>query len=280
MGQVLLAGLTLLLISRGGGLHALLWAYVAAHASVLGVTTWLIRSQHGPLRLHWSFETSQAVARQSLPIFAVTLLDAVHFKVDTLLLGFLRPLPEVAAYSAAHRLLEVSRLGIRPVALIFFPICVALAARHDWPQLRRLFRKLTRTSLLIGAAATAVVVATAGWVVPIVFGPRYPDSIPLTRILFLSAPMVFTGMLAVSIILTLHLEARAIRASAGCIAANVLLNAIGISIWGSTAAAWVTLVTQTLLTVWLARIVLRKLREAPVPDEVELAPPEPTPFAL
>jgi O-antigen/teichoic acid export membrane protein len=92
--------------------------------------------------------------------------------------------------------------------------------------------------------------------------------------------MVFTGMLAVSIILTLHLEARAIRASAGCIAANVLLNAIGISIWGSTAAAWVTLVTQTLLTVWLARIVLRKLREAPVPDEVELAPPEPTPFAL
>ena len=264
MGQVLLAGLTLLLISRGGGLHALLWAYVAAHASVLAVTTWLIRSRHGPLRLHWSFETSRAVARQSLPIFGVTLLDAVHFKVDTLMLGFLRPLPEVAAYSAAHRLLEVSRLGIRPIALIFFPICVALAARHDWPQLQRLFRKLTRTSLLVGAAATVVVVATAGWVVPIVFGPRYPDSIPLTRILFLSAPMVFTGMLTVSIVHTLHLEARAIRAAAGCIAANVLLNAIGIPIWGPTAAAWVTLVTQTLWTVWLARIVLRKLRTASV----------------
>lgn len=279
LGQVLLAGMTLLLVSHGGGLHALLWAYVGAHATVLLVTTWLIVSRHGRIHLHWEMAAARALARQSLPIFAVTTLDTLHFKVDTLMLGVLRPLSDVAAYNAAYRLLEVSRLGIRPVALIFFPICVALAARHDWPELRRLFRKLTRTSLLVGTAAMVVVVATAGWVVPLVFGPRYPDSIPLTRMLFLSAPMLFSGLLAVSIIHTLHLERGAIAAAAGCIVANVLLNAVAIPLWGPMGAAGVTLVTQTMWTVWLGRIVLRRMEEASV-SEGDVTKPEATEYAV
>ena len=68
----------------------------------------------------------------------------------------------------------MSRLAIRPVALIFFPICVGLAARHEWPDLRRLFGKLTRTSLLFGAAATLFVVLVAGRLIPLVFGHATP----------------------------------------------------------------------------------------------------------
>jgi O-antigen/teichoic acid export membrane protein len=188
------------------------------------------------------------------------------------MLGFLRPLSDVASYEAAYRLFEVSRLVIRPVALIFFPICVALAARHDWPELQRLFRKLTRMSLMLGAGATLGVLLVAGWVVPLVFGSRYHDSIVLVRVLFLTAPILFTGLLAVALIHTLHQERLAIRAALGCIGCNVLLNAIAIPRWGPIGCAWITLTTQTLWTVWLSRIVLRRLREAPVtmPDPIEL----------
>ena len=279
LGQVLLAGLTLLLVSRGGGLYALLWAYVGAHAMVVVATTAMVRLQFGRFRLRWDLEEARAVARLSLPIFAVTLLDTVHFKADTVMLGFLRPLSSVASYEAAYKLFEVSRLGIRPVALIFFPICVTLAARHDWPELRRLFGKLTRTSLLLGAAATIVVIATAGFVVPLAFGPRYGDSVPLVRVLFLTAPILFTGLLAVALVHTLHEERQAIHAAIGCIVSNVLLNAIAIPLWGPLGCAWVTLVTQSLWTVWLSRIVLRHLREAPAgPVELSPAPAESSPF--
>jgi O-antigen/teichoic acid export membrane protein len=279
LGQVLLAGLTLLLVSLGGGFRAILWAYVVAHASALAVTYWLVRSTHGPLHLRWSMEAARGVVRQSLPVFGVTLLDTAHFKAGTVMLGFLRPLSTVASYEAAYRLFEVSRLGIRPVALIFYPICVALAARHDWPELRRLFRKLTRTSLLIGSAATLVVVAAAGYIVPIVFGPRYSDSVPLVRVLFLAAPTLFTGVLTVFLVHTLHLELLAIRLALGCIAANVLLNALAIPLWGPIGAAWVTLCTQTIWTVWLVVAVLRRLRAMAEPV-VELATPEEESYAV
>jgi O-antigen/teichoic acid export membrane protein len=270
--QLILAGLTLLLATRGGGLRSLLWAYIVAYAGVLAITTGLIAVRYGPIRLAWSRARTWELARQSLPIFGVTLLDAFHARADTIMLGALRPLPDVAAYAAAWRLLEVSRVGIRPVALIFFPICVAVAARHDWPGLRRLFGRLARTSLAVGAVAALVVVAGADLIVPLVFGPRYPDTVPLVRILFLGTPMLFTGLLAVALIHTLHLERQAMRAGAWCVAANVLLNAVAIPIWGPVGAATVSLATQALWTVWLAAVVLGHLDDSvPEPDAADPA---------
>jgi O-antigen/teichoic acid export membrane protein len=238
----------------------------------------IVRTQHGPVTPVWDLSTATGVARQSLPIFAVTLLDTMHFKADTVMLGFLRPLSTVASYEAAYRLFEVSRLVIRPIALIFFPICVALAARHEWPELRRLFTKLTRTSLLLGTIATLFVVLAAGRVVPMVFGQRYTDSVPLLRVLILTAPMLFTGLLAVSLIHTLHQERLAIQAALGCLISNVALNAVVIPRWGPIGCAWVTLATQTLWTVWLTVIVFRRLREAPALP-VELTAVDPSPSA-
>ena len=278
LGQALLASATLLLVYLGGGLPSILWAYIGAHATVLTVMYAIVRAQHGPLDLVWDLDVATGVARQSLPIFAVTLLDTMHFKADTVMLGFLRPLTTVASYEAAYRLFEVSRLVIRPISLIFFPICVALAARHEWPELRRLFGKLTRTSLLLGSAAALGVILAAGRVVPLVFGARYADSVPLLRVLILTAPMLFTGLLAVALIHTLHQERLAVRAALGCLVSNVALNAFVIPRWGPLGCAWVTLATQTLWTVWLSRIVLRRLRETPAAP-VELPAVDPSPFA-
>lgn len=266
VGQVLLAGLTLLLARRGGGLHSLLWAYVGAYTAMLAVTTALVTARFGAVRLRWSRSRALVVVRRSLPIFGVALLDALHARADTILLGFLRPLPEVAAYAAAYRLLEVSRVGIRPVALIFFPICVGLAARHDWSGLRRLFGKLARAGLVAGTGAALLVVAAAGVVVPLVFGPGYADAVPLVRILFFGAPMLFTGLLAVALIHTLHLEREAMLAGIGCVAANLVLNAVAIPLWGPLGAAVVSITTQALWTVLLARLVLTHLDESAGPE--------------
>lgn len=279
VGQTVLAVLVLLLAWRDGGLYAILWAYVGAYAAVLAVMYTVVRVQHGRLRLEWRLDAAAAVARQSLPIFAVTLLDTMHFKADTMMLGFLRPLSDVASYEAAYRLFEVSRLAVRPIALIFFPICVAVAARGDWPELERLFRKLTRTSLLLGGAATVVVLAFAGWLVPLVFGARYGDSIVLVRVLFLTAPILFTSLLSVALVHTLHQERLAIRAALGCIVANVTLNSVVIPRWGPIGCAWVTLVTQTLWTVCLSRIVLGRLRDMRAGEPGVTLPAEPEPVA-
>jgi O-antigen/teichoic acid export membrane protein len=262
MGQVLLAISTLVLVAGGGGLHTILLAYVIAYASVLLVTVTIIRTRYGPFRLRWDLKELTGVARLSLPILAVTLLDTVHFKADTMMMGFLRPLSDVAAYEAAYRLFEVSRVVVRPVSLIFYPVCVTLAAKHDWPELERVFRRLTRTSLGVGVVVTSGVLAAAGLIVPLVFGPKYTDSIPLVRVLFLTSPMLFTGLLAVLLVHTLHQERLAIRAALGCIVANVSLNLMVIPRWGPLGAAWVTCVTQTLWTAWLVRVVYRQLRDA------------------
>ena len=81
-----------------------------------------------------------------------------------------------------------------------------------------------------------------------------------------------------ALIHTLHQERLAIRAALGCLLSNVALNLFVIPRWGPLGCAWVTLGTQTLWTVWLTRIVLRRLREAPdVP--VELPAVDPSPFA-
>jgi O-antigen/teichoic acid export membrane protein len=99
------------------------------------------------------------------------------------------------------------------------------------------------------------------------------------RGLFLAAPTLFTGVLTVFLIHTLHLELIALRVVITCLVANVVLNAVAIPLWGPMGAACVTLVTQTLWTVWIVRIVFRRLREARVPA-VDLATPEEESFAV
>lgn len=268
-GQGLTIVFVLLAVYAGWGLHAILACCIVANLILLLATYVVVAAVFGPVLFRWSSAAIIGVLKMSLPLFVLALLGLLHFKIDTVMLGFIpsavadQPSTEVARYEAAYKIFEVSQVLVRPLAMIFLPICSALVVQAAWPKLRGKVRDLALLAIGGGATLALAVIALADWIVPIMFGTRYVDSISVLRILYLSVPSLYLVFVATFLCNAMRLERRAIIVMLLCLVSNAALNAAFIPTHGAAGAAWVTLATESLLAVLLWGVVLQHLREAP-----------------
>ncbi len=258
--KFLLVGLIFAVVTLKGNLNTILACYILASAILVGFAIYLVWRKIGRFRLAWNSDTSRRILRISLPFFALTVLGLIHFKVDTLMLGFIQSYAAVATYEAGFKLLEVSRFIIRPVVMIFFPLCSEMAVRQNWAEIQALLRKMLLVTGILGAGITLVVLLTAGFIIPIVFGPKYNDSIPVLRVLYLSVPAVYMGMVTTFLANAIHLEKKVVGIMLIGVMVNLGLNSIAIPVWGVLGAAWTTVISETILTVWLIKLNWEELR--------------------
>lgn len=261
-GQLLLALCVGASVLAGGSLRSVLLGYIAANVITLCLTATLVHSHFGAVQLTRPTEKTWRLARGAAPFGALTVLGLLHSKADTLMLYTLSSATVVATYESAYKLLEVSRLLIRPAVTVFFPICAALAAREKWGHFEITYRRLLATAGSAGAVVAAVVISFAGVVIPLVWGSRYLEAVPVLRILYLAVPVLYLQTVVVFIAGSLHLEGAALKATLVALASNVALNLVAIPQWGALGASATTLVTELGLTGWLLYLVSQRLRAA------------------
>ncbi|MHC4503515.1 MAG: oligosaccharide flippase family protein [Planctomycetota bacterium] len=239
----------------------ILAGYVVANGIMVGCTVALIWRRLGVVFPVWDARAARRLLRASAPLFLLQLLDLVHFKVDTVMVGLLRTYDEVAIYEAAYKFLEASRVIIRPAAVILFPVFTALAVQRQWRVLSRRAHQAMGSAVLVGLAVAPVVAFFADPLVPAVFGSKYDESIPVLRILFLTTPGLYGAFVMIYLAQALHREAAAIRILIMIVLINIALNAIVIPAWGAVGAAWATVTTQSLLALVLVPVVRSAIRE-------------------
>lgn len=262
-GHVALLAAVVVGVRAGGTLPQILLGYVGANLIALAAAALVMRLRVGRIGLHWDLEGSRAIVRESWPFFLLAVLGLVQFKVDTVMIFFLGTAPGVANYESAYKLLEVSRIAVRPLNLIFFPIAARLVVRDDWEELRRLVRRLVLGVGSLGILATLVVTAAAGFIVPLIWGSRYVDAVPILQVLYLTAPPLYIGFVCSFTAYALHLERQTLRVLAAAAALNLVANAIAIPLAGPIGAAWTTLATELLIAGWLLTLVRRRLALGP-----------------
>lgn len=266
-GLLLLVAMVLAVVFRDGGLIRILVAYCAWTAYILIVGLLAVRRVVGPVAWKRGARDMLAVLRRSFPLFVLAALAFLHFKIDTMMLGFMKPYTEVASYEAAARLLEASQFLVRPLWMIFLPISAALVAGGELNRLKRLLRRLSVGSAALGVALAAPVIAAAAWIIPTVFGTGFDDSVQVLRVLYLSVPALFMGTVGTFVAVALRREQSTVRIMLVSVVANVVLNALLIPSYGALGAAWTTLVTQTMMAVWMIGLDVRALRRLNRPEE-------------
>jgi O-antigen/teichoic acid export membrane protein len=256
---LVLAVALIVLVARGGAtLTEVVLVYLAWGLALLVVGLVVLGSRIGDIPWHRGRGRLRSVLRLSLPLFAVDVLALVHFKVDTVMLGLLRPMTDVAAYEAGAKLLEASQFLVRPLTLIFFPIIAALAHQADaGPRLRRLLPRVLGLALVLGTALASAVALLAPWIIPFVFGAGFDSSVPLLRVLYLSVPGLYLAVVATFSGNALHMERHTALVLLAAVAMNLGLNAVAIPRFGPTGAAWATVASQNVLAVVLVVVVWR-----------------------
>ena len=218
------------------------------------------------------------VAASSLPLFGLGILTMVQLRVDSTLLGLLRSYVDVATYEASARLFEASQAVIRPLTIVFLPICAALAAAGAYAHLGRSALRLSLAALAVGGFVALVVTAIADQVVLAVYGAGYAASADVLRVHFAATPFLFVGAVALFHVTAMRRERSALFCAGGGVLINIALDLLLIPGHGAVGAAWATLAAEAATTVglsalaWLALVGAERARPgtagAPVPQSL------------
>jgi len=247
-------------VALGWGFTALLVIHALSALVMLAISWRVTGAVAGSPVLSGGIAELRGVLAQAGPLFVVALAVLLHSKLDELMLAALRGYEEVATYGAGYKLLEVSRMAVRPAFMVLLPVFAALAVTGDWIVYRRNTFRLLWGAFGVGVFVALGVVPFAGWIVPIVFGASWTEAVPITRILFLSAPALFAGQAAVLIATALYLVRQVIVLAGVAVLLNGMANLWAIPQWGPAGAAWATLCTEGLFAVAVGGLVLAKLR--------------------
>jgi len=267
LGVLLLSLLTTALgfyfVNNGYGETGALSALIVAEILYAIIMCYLLIKSgvHFPYT-HGLFHNLKNIFLGSIPYGILGVMGLIYFKVDTLLLSYLRGSYETGLYSAAYRFLE---------ALVFIPSAVATAA---FPVLSRLHevdnsqvKKIYLSS--VKALGGLSIIITLGYIflLPYLityFLPEYQDSVQVIQILALTIPFMFIHVPAAVVLLTSDKFLKpVIILSLLTVGFNVIANLLLIPTYGIYAAAWITVASEILsFTVFFLLLYKRLLRHA------------------
>jgi O-antigen/teichoic acid export membrane protein len=259
-GPFLLLVFVFITVMLDGNLIAILISYIIANMIMIGFTALLIYNRIGRFGLDWNLAVSQRVLHESFPFFLLIFLGLLFFKIDTIMLGVLQSTLAVAQYEAGYKLFEVSRFLVRPLAMIFLPLCSQMYARKAWSELQAVSQKLLLVVGTVGIGLSIVVALLASFITAALWGTHYQDSAPVLRVLYLAVPALYTRLVGTFLAIALNIEKKVIRIMVGCVTMNVVLNMIFIPMWGPIGASWTTLISEYLLAGFLILIIIKDLR--------------------
>lgn len=181
----------------------------------------------------------------ALPYGVLGILGLLYFKVDSILLSYLRGSFETGLYGAAYRFLEATVFIPNALGLALFPVLTKL---HDMQpqQIKSLYFKSMRVMLIV---ALAIVIAYLT-ILPIIIKVLLPSFLPAIeaiKILAWAIPFIFLHIPASSVVLsTEKYLGKLLLFSLIPLTFNILMNLKFIPLYGFIAASWITVASDAL----------------------------------
>ncbi len=201
-------------------------------------------------------QTTRYLLVQALPIGISIFLSIAYTRLAILILQYRLGEVAVAHFSAAYRLVEPAQILPASLVAAAFPAFTSLL-RQDPDQARHMGLRVSRLLAVGGVGVATAFWLSASWLIPLLYGPLFHDSVPVLQWLGLSIIPAF-----INYSLTHYLIARGQQGIMGILTAVMLLLHAGLSWlliphWGvigptiAIIAAETTLLIGCLLTLTL-----------------------------
>lgn len=182
--------------------------------------------------------------KESFPVFLLTVLIVVYFRIDTVMLSWLRGDWETGIYSAAYRFFEISAVLPGAVIAVLSADLSRRVAEGAWESLaKKYFVRL----LGLGAAAMGVLWAISFFLPHLILGESYAASRMPLCVLSAGLLFLYPNFLLSTLIMLLGRPGANVWAATAAVFFNIGSNLYLIPRWGALGAAWSTLATEALL---------------------------------
>lgn len=194
---------------------------------------------------------------ESVPYGILGILGLLYFKIDGLLLAYLKGAYDAGIYGIAYKFLESVIFLPSVLAVAIFPQLAKLHAESNSAEIKDLTLKITKGMFLFGVLLSALFILVLPFVIRQLL-PAYAGSIPALMILSLAIPFMFLHIPLSQILLSSSKYLKQIVAiSAINLTFNLVANLLFIPQYGYIGAAWVT-VFSDMFSFGLLFLVLHK----------------------
>ena len=216
-----------------------------------------------PFRMNFNLAPLKKVWSESWPLALSVIFTTVYFRGDTLALSWLKPVRDVGIYNAAFRVFE-TLLGF-PILFIglVLPYLGSTFLSGNLEGFRHYFRKAFDGMIVLTLPLITTLIVLATPIMDFLAGSEYKDSARLLQILMVALLVAYLGILpahAITIIGKQKLMMYFYFASA--------LISLGIYYFfiprfGYWAAAWTTVIAQSIIMISSQVIITIKTRALP-----------------
>lgn len=197
--------------------------------------------------------------KESLPMGAVLLMFTMDNKIDTVMLGSFKGSGAVGIYGLSSRVYDVLVLGAAYLMNSLLPIISSL----NKPKMRIVYQKTFKIMLAMGLAVLAGVMVFSPLIIKILTQQRFVeffDSVAILKIMGVSLLIAYFNHLTGYTIVALGKQRWYFRIALISLVFNLVANLIFIPRFSYFGAAWVTVLTESLvlaITIYYLRWTLK-----------------------
>lgn len=197
--------------------------------------------------------------RLSWPLGALLVLNAIYFRIDTVILSLFRPPAEVGWYGLAYRLIESALFLPAMFGGLLLPrLSEALARRQTITAAQYISQGLTAMLVAAGFIVLTLLLR-AREVILLIADKFFLPAAPALMILSLALAAMYFGNIFGFAMIALKKQTALLKLYAALALANTIGNLITIPLWGALAAAATTALTEAAAVSLSGWIIWRRL---------------------
>ncbi len=238
------------------GFYMLITAGIIGSMAMFLISAYYVR-KITPLKPRFDMDVWRDVLKQSLPYGLALMLNTVYFRIDSLIIFFVRGEEELAVYGPAMKMLE--QFTILP---LYFMNSVLPVLTRTIKEKSEKYKEIIKHSFdLLAALAIPMVVGTFVLAYPIIFVIATPDFLSdiaggfygtdiALQILIFALLFQFINVLFAFILISVDKQKLLLYINAGCVAFNLITNLIFIPTYGFRAAAVTSVLSELFILIF------------------------------
>jgi O-antigen/teichoic acid export membrane protein len=228
--------------------------------SFLMVLAWA--RQYVKIRLRFDFGTWKRFLRESYALGIAAVITFVYFKVDTIMLSVMKSSADVGIYNAAYKVLEnLSFFPAMIVGLIFPLMSKYVYAERD--KFEEIANKTYKVFMLIVVPLVIGTLFLADGIIRAIGGGGFSESAAVLRVLVFAIAFIFFGNFFNAVLIAAGLQKKLLFVMAIAAIFNVAANLIFIPKFSYTAAAYISAMTEFIVTFGTFLYAAKKLKYYP-----------------
>jgi O-antigen/teichoic acid export membrane protein len=207
VSKVLMYGVYLIvalwLVHSAGDVDLAAVAFTAGNLAATVVLLALLRRSHGTLSLRWSWSSWRTLVVRSYPLGVSSFLTQTVTNLPILIVGIFLTTGDAGAFNAAMKLVFFVLIVDRVFYAVFLPAVSRHGSEAGEPFRRMVFLGL-KIVLLVTMPVVLIGIALATPIIALVFGPEYPEAVPVLQYLLPYVPFTLANTVVMTALIAVH----------------------------------------------------------------------------